>query len=139
MPKKKPKTRAVTIGRPTVFTDLVIQKLEEAFSIDATVREACAYAGIAESTYYAEAKDNPAFSERMDRAMQFAFMLAKKTVIQAMKTNDGALAMKWLKNRQRDRYHEKVENVNRETPVEELIAEVEKTTEYSERFGEKQQ
>src|SRR4051812_649926 len=69
MTKKKPRgSRAVAVGRPTVFTEDTIQKLEEAFKIDATVREACAYAGIAESTYYAEAKDNPVFSERMDRA-----------------------------------------------------------------------
>ena len=138
MTKKKPrKTRAVTIGRPTVFTDYVLQKLDEAFMMDATVREACAFAGIAESTYDAEAAGNPAFLERMERAMQFPFMLAKKTVVEAMKAKDGPLAMKWLKNRQRDRYHEKVVEEVKQIPIEEMIDEVEKGAEYSESFAPK--
>jgi hypothetical protein len=130
----KKKSRALVGGRPTVFTDQVLQKLEEAFSIDATVREACAYAGISESVYYLECNRNPQFVERMERSMQFAFMLAKKVVVQAMKENDGNLAMKWLKNRQRDRYHEQIDEVVKEAPVEELIKEVEQGTKYSEQF-----
>src|SRR5690349_16517168 len=127
----KKKSRALVGGRPTVFTDQVLQKLEEAFSIDATVREACAYAGISESVYYLECNRNPQFLERMERSMQFAFMLAKKVVVQAMKENDGNLALKWLDRRQRDRYHTKVEQDVKQVPIEEVIDEVEAGAEYS--------
>src|SRR5437763_224382 len=107
--KKKPRSRALVGGRPTVMTDEVVRKLEEAFSMDCTVDEAVAYAGIGARTYYDERERNEAFAQKMDRAQQFPFVLAKKTVLNAMKDDDGALALKWLKNRQRDRYHEKVE------------------------------
>jgi hypothetical protein len=40
------------IGRPVEFTADVVKKLEEAFSIDATVEEACFYANISRQTYY---------------------------------------------------------------------------------------
>jgi hypothetical protein len=82
MPKKK-QTRAV--GRPTIFTGDVIRKLEEAFMIDATDGEACAFAGIGETASYDERKRNPESAERMERAKRFPTPLAKKMVIEAMK------------------------------------------------------
>jgi hypothetical protein len=128
MTKKRPKkqTRAL-IGRPTVMTDEVIRKLEEAFMMDATDGEACAFAGIGETAYYDEKKRNPEFADRIHRAQQFPFMLAKKTVLNAMKDDDGALALKWLKNRQRDRYHEKVEQEVKGT-LDDLIRQQEAST-----------
>lgn len=48
--------------------------------IDATVQEACAFAGISKAVYYDECKRNPAFLDRMERAQAFPFMLAKSTV-----------------------------------------------------------
>ena len=71
--------------------------------MDATVTEACAFADISRQAYYDECKRDLAFLDRMERAQQFPFMLAKKTVVQALKANDGHLALKWLKNRQRER------------------------------------
>lgn len=97
------------MGRPTVFTQEVLQKLEEAFKMDCTNKEACAYAGISESVYYHECQQNPDFLERMERAQQVPFMLAKKVLLTAMSKEDGNLAMKFLKNRQSDRYQEKSE------------------------------
>src|SRR4051812_7276828 len=109
MTKKKAKGQSLAVGRPTVFTPEVIRKLEEAFMIDATVPEACANAGMGKSAYYDECNRNPAFVDKMDRAQQFPFLLAKKAVVQALQTNDGNLGLKFLKNRQADRYHEKIE------------------------------
>jgi hypothetical protein len=138
MPKKKPRKGSRAVGRPTVFTEEVVRKLEEAFSMDCTDEEACAYAGIGERTYYDHKAADEAFSQRVERAKQFCFVLAKKTVLKAMQDDDGALAMKWLKNRQRDRYHEKVEQDVKQTTVEEVISEVEQGTEYTERFTPEQ-
>jgi len=41
---------STTTGRPTVMTEPVIRKLEEAFKVDATDEETCSYAGIAEAS-----------------------------------------------------------------------------------------
>ena len=38
-------------------------------------------------------------------------MVMKKTVVKAANDGDGQLALKWLKARQRDRYHERVEEL----------------------------
>src|SRR4051812_14349545 len=111
MPKKKAASNSKAIGRPSILTQDVIRKLEEAFCMDATDGEACAFAGISEASYYHHRKENEDFSDQMDRAKQFPFMLAKKGLLQALKEGDGNLLLKWLKNRQRDRYHEKVEEV----------------------------
>src|SRR4051794_24649952 len=105
----EPKSEPHPGGRPTVITEAAILKLEEAFKIDATVLEACAYAGITKTPYYDRLKDDPEFADRMDRAQQFPFMMAKKTVYKAMQAGDARTALKWLDRRQRDRYHTKVE------------------------------
>ncbi len=70
----------------------------------------------------------------MGPAKRFAFVLAKETVLNAFKENDGGLALRWLKNRQRERYHEKVEQDVKQTTVEEVLQEVEKKIEYPELF-----
>jgi hypothetical protein len=132
-PKKKPR-ELLPVGRKRKVDADVTRKLEEAFAVDGTVAEACAYAGISDTTYYEERQREPTFADKMDRAQQFCFVLAKKTVLQAMTDNDGNLAMKWLKNRQRDRYHEKVEQDVKQTTVEEVIAHVEAGAEYAARF-----
>lgn len=95
--------------------------------MDCTIEEACAYAGISDDTYQRERKRDALFAAKMDRAMRFAFVLAKKVVLQAIDRGDGPLAMKWLERRQRDRYHTKVEQEVKET-VEDLIKAQEATT-----------
>ncbi|HYW81837.1 MAG TPA: hypothetical protein VFB30_01185 [Spirochaetia bacterium] len=47
MSKKKP-GELLPVGRKTVMTPEVVRKLEEAFSMDCTDEEACAYAGVGE-------------------------------------------------------------------------------------------
>src|SRR4051812_9405700 len=98
---KKKATRALSVGgRPSSFTDDLVKKLEEAFMIDATITEACAFANISRQAYYDQCERDPKFLDRMERAQQFPFMMAKKVVFQAMQLNDGALALKFLDRRQ---------------------------------------
>lgn len=108
-PKKRRKAKKNPGGRPTVITPDVVQKLEEAFKIDATDEEACAYANISGSTFYDHMKKNKPFSERIRAAQRYPFLIMKKVVVKAANEGDGKLAMKWLQNRQRDRYHERVD------------------------------
>ena len=53
-------------GRPTVMTDDVIAKLEEAFSNGATDLQACFIANISKDSLYRYIENNPEFSERKE-------------------------------------------------------------------------
>jgi predicted DNA-binding protein YlxM (UPF0122 family) len=127
MTKKKAKTRALVGGRPSAFTEEVVKKLEEGFCMDFTITEACAYAGISRQAYYDECERKPQFLDRMERAQQVPFALAKKGLFNAMQKEDGHLILKWLERRQRDRYHTKVEQEVKGT-IDDLIRQQEATT-----------
>lgn len=51
-------------GRPTVITETVLKKLEEAFANGASDDEACFYAGISHQTLYNYQEKHPEFVER---------------------------------------------------------------------------
>lgn len=85
-------------GRPIVFTPEVIQKLEQVFAMDGTVKEACLYAGISPSTYYDWVKDLPELSERFEALREKPVLKARETVINSLKTPDGA---RWYLERKR--------------------------------------
>lgn len=117
MPKKtksKPKTGKTPkkIGRPTKMTPDVVAKLSEGFQHDFTVEEACRFAGISKDAYYDERKRNPAFGDEMDRAQDFPLILAKNRMfsyIKSQRDGYGALALKFLERRQRERYTPKLD------------------------------
>ena len=85
-------------GRPPVMSEKVIQKLEQAFSIDCTIREACFYAGIAESTYYENKKKNPKMMEEMERLKNKPILKARQTIVNGLSETDNA---KWYLERKR--------------------------------------
>jgi len=68
-------------GRPTVMTLAVIGKLEQVFSMDGTVLEACAYADISKDSYYDYVKLNPDFSDRVEALRQKPVLKARQTVM----------------------------------------------------------
>ncbi len=106
--------------RPEVMTPSTIQKLEAIFKIDWTVTEACLYAGISLATYYTWCEKDTKFSERMARAKQFPFILAKKTLFKSINDENIMIAQKgaieFLKRRE-DNYRDKIESKN-ETTIE---------------------
>lgn len=68
-------------GRPTVMTPEVIQKLEAAFSRDATDLEACYHAGISKSAFYEHQDASPGFKERKDLLKAGVTLAVRNTVI----------------------------------------------------------
>lgn len=108
--------------RPLVMTPSTIQKLEAIFKIDWTVTEACLYAGISLATYYTRCEKDAKFLERMERAKQFPYILAKKTLFKSINDENIMVAQRWaiefLKRRE-DNYKDKVETKN-ETVLEVL-------------------
>src|SRR6187399_3578722 len=72
------------LGRPTVMTDEVLRKLEEAFSMGCTDIEACLFADISKTTLYDYQKENPDFTERKEELKERPILLARTTVINSL-------------------------------------------------------
>lgn len=68
-------------GRPTVMTDIVLQKLQECFSLGSTDEEACFYADIGMSTLYKYQESHPEFVERKEKLKQLLILKARNTVV----------------------------------------------------------
>mgnify|MGYP001576480120 CR=1 FL=1 len=129
------KRRQKNPRRYTVITEAIIEKLEAAFSIDATDGEACAYAQISEASYYGHMKSDQTFADRMAAAKYMSILRVKKVVSRVIQEGDGKLALKFLELRQRENYHKKIEEEVTQNTVEQLLDDVEKGTEYPKQKG----
>lgn len=99
-------------GRPTKMTPEIVRKLCDAFKIDATVEEACWYAGISKVSYYAWIKKDENFMNEIESAKTFPFIVARKKLMQSMDSDNEAIAQKGAIEflRRRDiRYSDKIE------------------------------
>lgn len=75
------------VGRPTIMTEETIAKLEQAFLIGASDREACLVANINPATLYRYCEENPEFSERKEILKDTPKYTARTNIINAL--NDG--------------------------------------------------
>lgn len=86
-------------GRPTVMTDEVISKLEEAFSVGATDLQACFYAEISKESLYRYQKANPEFRERKEGLKNNLQFIAKNVLANSIETKKNEQDAKWLLER----------------------------------------
>jgi hypothetical protein len=86
-------------GRPTVMTDAVVKKLEEAFALGCTDLEACYYADITKQTLYNYCESKPGFLDRKETLKQRPIYLARKVIIKALLDDDRGIADKLLTRR----------------------------------------
>jgi len=105
--KIKPNGKKAT-GRPSAFTDEVINKLEEALKRDCTIKMACAYAWISTQSYYEECKRNKKFSDRMDKAEQYLHILAQTKFADKIRDNEWE-AIKEFKKKRDPRYKDRIQ------------------------------
>jgi hypothetical protein len=103
--KKKGKDKG---GRPSVIDEIVLAKLEYAFSMDATNKEACVFAGISEDALYDYNKKHPEFTDRIDMLKELPVMIARETITRALKS-DPEMAMKYVKNKRNNEFNERKE------------------------------
>ncbi len=75
------------VGRPTVMTESTLNKLEEAFSVGASDKEACFVANISHQTLYNYQKDHPEFVERKEALKDMPKYKARKNIVG--KINEG--------------------------------------------------
>lgn len=96
-------------GRPTVFTDEVIQKLEYAFTLGCTDGEACLHADISKASLYNYQTANPDFLERKNLLKETPVFKARKSVITGIE-NDQRLALMYLERKKKDEFSLKTEH-----------------------------
>lgn len=72
-------------GRPSEMSEEKIKKLEEAFSLDCTIKEACFYADISHQTYYDWLERKPELVERFEALRENPVLIARTTVVNKMK------------------------------------------------------
>ena len=84
------------------LTEDTIRKLEEAFSIDASVKEACYYADISTDTFYRWIKEYPKLSYKLERLREKPVLKARQTVVKSLDQPD--YAFKYLERKKKDEF-----------------------------------
>lgn len=95
------------MGRPTKMTEETVRKLEEAFIMGLSDREACVYANIGASTLYDYCTDNPDFSERKEMLKESPKMRAKVNVSKSIEKGDIPTSTWYLERKARDEFSTK--------------------------------
>ena len=111
--KAKVVTRKSWAWRPTVIKSSVVKKLEEAFKMDCTDGEACAYAGISRVTYYKWLKRDKEFAYKMKTAKRWALIRCRKTVMDSVDKWNWQAGLKIIGKRD-ERYKDKDTDTNDE-------------------------
>jgi hypothetical protein len=95
-------------GRPTLMTPETVKKLEDAFLMGCSDLEACLVAGISKQTLYNYQAVNPEFVDRKELLKENPVMIARNSVVAAMREN-GELALKYLERKRKDEFSTKSE------------------------------
>jgi hypothetical protein len=97
-PTKREQTNRKIAAAMTKLDAITVKKLEEAFAMDCTVGEACLYAGISRTTYYAWIKDNPELANRFEELRETPVLKARSTIIKGL---DNVGTSQWYIERKR--------------------------------------
>lgn len=90
------------VGRPPKIDKNTLGKLEQAFKMGATDREACFYANINPDTLYEYQKKNPAFTEQKEAWKQNPVLKAKHTIYKSL--DDPRTAQWYLERKCKDEF-----------------------------------
>lgn len=95
-------------GRPTKFDESTLQKLNEAFAIGASDKEACFYADVSPAALYNYQEKHPEFVERKEALKERPVLLARQTVLKSMES-DPATARWYLERKSRQEFATRTE------------------------------
>lgn len=102
--EKDKKENRKGIGRPTIMTDQVKDKILYACSIGCSMTECALYADISLDTLYKYRKKVPAFAERMDLLRNKPILKARENVIQALEEHDPIMSRWYLERKKADEF-----------------------------------
>ena len=112
------------VGRPTVMTEDVLQKLEYAFMRGLSDVEACVYADICPATLYNYCNDNPDFLERKAVLKEHTKAQAKLNVAEAIEKKDVDVSKWYLERKAKDEFSTKQEvaaNITYEDRLKDVV------------------
>ena len=107
--RKKKKDNGNQVGRPRAIGEKELQKLEEAFMMGCTNREACFFADVRESTFYAYLAEYPEFLERINMLKEYEKIKARMAVHKALDKGDKEMAKWYLERKAKDEFSTKQE------------------------------
>jgi ACT domain-containing protein len=91
-------------GRPTIFNQDTVHKLEQAFAMSCTVEEACSISGVSRSAYYKRLENDRQFMDKMERAKLFMIIQARHTVCKAIRAGDIKTSIWYLERKRKDEF-----------------------------------
>jgi hypothetical protein len=117
MARSNTKNKLSNVGRPTLYSEEMVNKLESIFKIGGTVEQALSYAGISKETYYNWTEKHPEFLTKMQSARIYADIVAKNIVVDSMiKDKDVNTAKWWLEKREFKQIQQNNTQVNIQAP-----------------------
>lgn len=90
------------VEKPVKMTDETVKRLEDAFSLDCTVPEACLYANITKQTYYNWVESFPELKERFDSLRLKPFLKARQTIVKNL--DDPEYAFKYMERKNKKEF-----------------------------------
>lgn len=116
------------------LTPETIRKLEGAFAIDASVKEACYYADISTDTFYRWIKLYPKLSYKLERLREKPVLKARQTVVKSLDQPD--YAFKYLERKKKDEFSPRQELTGKDGNPIQTSYEI-KLNEIREEYGNK--
>ena len=111
------KTGKKMTWRPNKFTPEVVAKLEELLSQDVEIGRACRFVGVSPDAYYDECKRNPEFLQKMQKAQEYVWVIADRTIAKAIRDGDTQTA-RWYKEKKDERFKVKPTQINMQQGVD---------------------
>lgn len=99
----------MTAGRPIAITEEVLRKLEEAFLIGATDKEACLVANIGMSTLYDYCQANPEFADRKEELKDTPKYKARKNIVDAIDKGDKTISQWYMERKVKNEFAQRQE------------------------------
>lgn len=90
------------MARPTKLDKTTVKKLEEAFSIGASIEEACLNAGISRQTYYNWEDENKELFDNFDLLRETPILKARKAIFSGL--DDPKFALKFLSRKRKTEF-----------------------------------
>lgn len=108
MTSPSPATHKPAPTSPAIITKRILDKLEKAFAMGCTDKEACLYSGIGMSSLYRYQNENPDFQKRKEILKENPVLRARAKVIQEV-DNDVTTAKWYLERKRRDEFGQSVD------------------------------
>lgn len=106
-------------------TPEVLLQLKQALGIGCTVKEACIFAGIGETTYYEWKEADKKLAAELDKLRQNPVLKAKKVIVDSLDDGDVNTAKWYLERKKKDEFSVRTEQDINLTAHEDWLDEIE--------------